>query len=45
MRDFINSGLLAGTAFALIVSGTVGGMLGAVGGLARYRFARGAVAG
>lgn len=37
MRDFINSGLLAGTAFALMVGGVIGGMLGAVGGVARYR--------
>jgi hypothetical protein len=44
MRDFINSGLVSGLAFGLIVSGTIGGMLGAVGGLARYRLAR-AVAG
>lgn len=42
MRDFINSGLLAGTAFVLVVGGVIGGMLGAVGGLARYRFARAA---
>ncbi len=40
MRDFINSGLLAGSAFALVAGGVIGGMLGAVGGLARYRFAR-----
>jgi hypothetical protein len=42
MRDFINSGLLAGLPFALIVGGAIGGALGAVGGTVRFRFARAA---
>ena len=38
MRDFINSGLLLGSVIALTFGAVVGGALGAMGAVARFRF-------
>ena len=40
MRDFINSGLLMGSVVALAAGATIGGMLGALGGMTRARLVR-----
>ena len=40
MRDFINTGLVAGSLLALTMGAILGGLLGALGSVARARFGR-----